>query len=222
MRGTPSPCEVCGQPTASSLGVCQRPKECRREYARRQARSAGAPRATCEVCGQPLNRDNETGFCSRNAECLRRQFAATRQMHRKAAERTRKWLAKPDRPCRYAKAGCREFAAVGNAACVTHRRADIRRQTVRRRRNLAGRLAEIQGWTCTWCLAPLPTDLRDTHLDHVIPVSCGGPDEDWNLQVLHSSCNHSKCDKVTDLALRLAAERGVTIARAVPRRKKAA
>lgn len=32
----------------------------------------------------------------------------------------------------------------------------------------------------------------EMHLDHVIPISAGGPDEESNLQPAHPSCNFSK------------------------------
>jgi 5-methylcytosine-specific restriction endonuclease McrA len=33
---------------------------------------------------------------------------------------------------------------------------------------------------------------RDVHIDHIVPYSLGGPDELYNLQVAHSSCNIRK------------------------------
>jgi 5-methylcytosine-specific restriction endonuclease McrA len=71
------------------------------------------------------------------------------------------------------------------------------------------KLAESQQWVCPWCLKDLPTDLRHVHLDHVIPVSLGGPDIEWNLQVLHASCNESKKDRITSRAVELATEHGM-------------
>jgi hypothetical protein len=47
-------CELCGQPTSSAVGVCQREGECRREYGYRR-NGTRMPRRTpgpCDVCGR--------------------------------------------------------------------------------------------------------------------------------------------------------------------------
>lgn len=79
------------------------------------------------------------------------------------------------------------------------------------RRNLAA----AYDWKCSWYGALLPEDLRGTHVDHVIPVSLGGPDEEWNLQLLHDRCNSVKHDKITPQAVALAATHGVELAELV-------
>jgi 5-methylcytosine-specific restriction endonuclease McrA len=73
-------------------------------------------------------------------------------------------------------------------------------------------LARAQGWACTWCQRPLPEDLARTCIDHVIPVSRCGPNDEWNLDVLHARCNASKRDKITLRALEIASDHGVVIA----------
>jgi hypothetical protein len=72
-------------------------------------------------------------------------------------------------------------------------------------------LAERQGWRCTWCTRRIRRDLRDMQKDHIIPVVRGGPDVDWNWQILHSSCNGQKREIMTEQAIALAAEHGITL-----------
>lgn len=65
-----------------------------------------------------------------------------------------------------------------------------------------------QGGICPWCGNTLPADLARTAVDHIVPVSRGGPWVDQNLQLLHFGCNASKGNRVTAAALELAAAHG--------------
>jgi hypothetical protein len=49
------------------------------------------------------------------------------------------------------------------------------------------RLAAAQSGVCTWCLLPLGDDLGELAIDHIIPISAGGPDAEWNRQALHNA-----------------------------------
>ena len=46
----------------------------------------------------------------------------------------------------------------------------------------------LQGGRCPWCWQPLPGDLASVQADLIIPVSSGGLNTEWNLQLLHSAC----------------------------------
>jgi 5-methylcytosine-specific restriction endonuclease McrA len=96
-----------------------------------------------------------------------------------------------------------EFAAIGGNTCRKHAVEDVMRRYYRKRNGLKQSLAEKQEFICTWCLKSLPDNLTDfyTHIDHIWPVSLGGPDEEWNLQILHYACNIRKGNKLTTLAL---------------------
>jgi hypothetical protein len=72
-------------------------------------------------------------------------------------------------------------------------------------------LAARQDGLCTWCEEPLPEDLTSVDVDHVIPHIAGGPTVEWNMDLLHSECNHLKAAKITDRAVALAKEHGLTI-----------
>ena len=124
----------------------------------------------------------------------------------------RKSRARPNRPCRYAKLGCTEPCAKSSSACREHARQDAKRRAARKRTKLIEMLSDRQLGTCLWCFLPLrPEELSGTHIDHVIPVSLGGPDEPWNWQLLHGPCNQAKSDKITVEGIALAAEHGINL-----------
>jgi 5-methylcytosine-specific restriction endonuclease McrA len=65
---------------------------------------------------------------------------------------------------------------------------------------LAG-IAERDGYMCQWPPCGLPVDMMLSGLetwgptvDHVIPVSKGGPDTPGNVQLMHRRCNIRKSD----------------------------
>jgi len=130
-----------------------------------------------------------------------------------ARKRRRAFLQRTDRPCKYAKTGCSEFAGRGSVLCHKHDAADAMRRWRRKRKRLAEKLAAAQNGHCPWCSQALPGDLTDTHIDHIIPKASGYViDEEWNLQLLHKLCNLSKNDKITPQAIALAAEHGIVLA----------
>lgn len=61
-------------------------------------------------------------------------------------------------------------------------------------KGLARRLFVLQRGKCPCCNLPLGTDY---HLDHIIPISMGGPNIDANIQLLRQSCNKQKHAKHT-------------------------
>ena len=54
---------------------------------------------------------------------------------------------------------------------------------------LAGKLFTLQRGKCACCHVSIEDG---NHLDHRIPVALGGPNEDWNMQLLCAPCNLSK------------------------------
>lgn len=74
------------------------------------------------------------------------------------------------------------------------------------------KMAAAQGMICPWCGCDLPPGLSGTHVDHIIPVSLGGPDYAWNLQLLHGRCNRAKGTKLIPAAAALAAGHGIKLA----------
>lgn len=47
---------------------------------------------------------------------------------------------------------------------------------------------------CPLCNKPF-INLKETSIDHIIPLSCGGGDRLDNLQVVHIKCNQLKGNK---------------------------
>jgi hypothetical protein len=72
---------------------------------------------------------------------------------------------------------------------------------------------DAQDGVCPWCSLPLPEDLADVAVDHIIPKCRGGPNLKWNKQLLHRVCNGpgGKGKSLTEHAKALAAEHGVTL-----------
>jgi 5-methylcytosine-specific restriction endonuclease McrA len=200
------PCAVCARPTGSVHGVCQSTAACRQEVSRRETA------AKTEAI-----RERERAYARRRYQAdpeARRAESAEYRARNRAASRARsrvyqrKYMRLPGRPCRYARSlGCAEFAALGSTSCPAHHSMAARRRRVK----FLVRLARRRAWTCPWCTEKLPADLAGVHVDHVIPVAAGGPDEEWNFQVLHGPCNRAKWDTITAEAAALAAERGIVL-----------
>ncbi len=53
-------------------------------------------------------------------------------------------------------------------------------------RKIRQRILNRDGHTCQAC------GMDGNSVDHIVPRSAGGTDEDWNLQTLCTSCNSSK------------------------------
>jgi 5-methylcytosine-specific restriction endonuclease McrA len=203
------PCAVCGRPTGSVHGVCQSTAECRQELSRRVvAATTEAVRERKRTYARRRYWADPDARHAEAAEYRARNLAASRARSRAYQ---RGYMRRPGRPCRYARAlGCAEFAAPGCTCCPAHHKLAAHRRRVRFLARLAGR----QAWMCPWCAERLPADLAGVHVDHIIPVTAGGPDEEWNFQVLHGPCNRAKWSTITAEAVILAAEHGIELAAA--------
>jgi hypothetical protein len=59
-------------------------------------------------------------------------------------------------------------------------------------KGLSAKLFKLQRGLCPCCNQSLGNDY---HLDHINPLSLGGANEDWNIQLLRQQCNNQKCAK---------------------------
>ena len=75
------------------------------------------------------------------------------------------------------------------------------RRIAHRNRVLAALLAR-DGHTCHICKRQIRQ--REATIDHLIPVSQGGPSVEWNLAIAHLFCNQSRGDGRIPVQLRLA------------------
>ena len=57
-------------------------------------------------------------------------------------------------------------------------------------------LIRAQRGACGICSEPLPDELDDIHVDHIMPRVHGGTDSVDNLQATHAHCNLSKGAKL--------------------------
>jgi 5-methylcytosine-specific restriction endonuclease McrA len=202
---------------------------CRKHYTNWQRHGDPEAGAFCKGCGAPIVNGRMYGYCMRR-ECRSLYRAAERardpQKARQEARlrRTRadkgkrraaeaRYRARPDRIC--VRPGCEENAVPGVAYCRWHNKERAARRYARAKLRLPLRLSERQGGMCPdvnrgGCGLPLG-DLADTHVDHLIPIARNGPDDDWNLQLMHPECNLRKSDTLVPAALAAAAEHGLTL-----------
>lgn len=59
-------------------------------------------------------------------------------------------------------------------------------------KDLSQKLFILQKGKCPCCKKLLGNDY---HLDHIVPLALGGANEDWNMQLLRSTCNLNKSAK---------------------------
>jgi 5-methylcytosine-specific restriction endonuclease McrA len=130
---------------------------------------------------------------------VRDRSARYREANRAAAlEANRAWKRKPDRPCRFAAAGCLNLAAVGQILCPGHELSESARRQAEKAAGFIRWLAEDQHFLCAECSEPLPRDLKGVEADHIVPYSSGLIIHDyWNRQAIHLVCNRRKNARCT-------------------------
>ncbi len=161
----------------------------------------------CAECGVALRRDadgNAWKYCgAKCSDVAKARALAALRLIREAAAKERRMLL--ERLCAWC--GIRFCAARANQKFCRKHCLNIakkkRRQTLQR--SIAGVAAPSLGeiytrdkGVCQLCGTrvgrrryrwPHP---RSASLDHITPVSYGGSDAEWNIQLAHLGCNHSK------------------------------
>lgn len=202
---------------------------CRKHYANWRRHGDPLARASCAGCGAPIANGKDYRFCMRR-ECRRlaraeerardpekARAAARRQrlnadpVKRRVAEKRHK--ARTDRKC--VRPACDERARKGAAYCRLHSRERSARRYARVKLRLPRRLYERQGGLCPaadlgGCGLPL-LSVDGHHVDHLIPIARGGPDDDWNLQLMHWECNLNKLDRLVPAAATAAVLHGIAL-----------
>lgn len=183
--------EICGSyiKAGSMVGFCKKTPGCKLSYERRYRELRG-----------DLKREINQRWVDRNPEKARETW--------NRAQRRKKQ--KEGRICRYAE--CSNIIPPGWPECHSCTAARLRAK--RLMPALKQALVERDGWLCSWCEKSLQDDFDTAVIDHVIPVTRGGPrDPQWNQQVLHPRCNRAKINSITDRARILAAEHGFELVR---------
>lgn len=194
------PCIQCGdmfEPATRQFTVCS--DACR--LARKNEARRKSPIRSCRECGAPFHSElNAEGMCGDacRAERIRKRDAARKR--------------RPDYPPRK----CFECGAMFEPvrrngrtcgeACAAVRDERQRRDIANRRRArvngaLVHDVPDAMVWEfnpagpgcCNYCRTALAFDDRKSwHVDHVVPISRGGPHEVSNLVIACARCNMSK------------------------------
>lgn len=202
---------------------------CRKHYTNWQRHGDPEAAAFCQGCSAPIANGLKHGYCMRR-ECRRLYRAAervrdpgkARQQARqqraradKAKRRTAeaRYRARTDRAC--VRPGCGELALQGIAYCRQHNSERAARRYARIKLRLPSHLYRRQGGACPdadhgGCGLPLG-DVAGNHVDHLIPIARNGPDDDWNLQLMHPECNLRKSDALVPAALIAAARHALVL-----------
>lgn len=203
-HGPPKPCPYCGGwlPAAAPKHMTCAERACRQRRAQEIRVPRPSPRPWtrwCHECGSAFMADRSNPgarFCSHACD-----------MSNRTARRL------PRRSCDECGAEFRPVATVWNArycskgcswAVSQRRRSAWKRGSGMAKDYAFQEIAERDGWTCGLCGEPVDAALMRTStaermrptIDHIVPVSRGGPDIRANVQLAHLSCNASKGNSI--------------------------
>lgn len=141
----------------------------------KHATGRGGLRPSCKAC---VNADSSKWYADNShiAKALHAKWVAENPEKRRAS--ANKWAAANPEARRISKHNrrARELAIGGKLSL-----------------DLAERLYKLQRGKCA-CGCGLPLG-DDYHRDHIMPLALGGENEDGNIQLLRSTCNHQKSKK---------------------------
>lgn len=120
---------------------------------------------------------------------LARDAARHRKNPSKKLESSAAWRAANKERCRANLAEWHKVNPEYHRISEQNRRARKRANGGRLSPGLAAKLFKLQKGKCACCHVSIADG---NHLDHRIPVALGGPNEDWNMQLLCGPCNLSK------------------------------
>lgn len=148
--------------------------------------NAGAGKYCSQKCnGAAHSGENSPSFGYRLTQEQRQKWRETRDKNESwlYGEKNPRWRGGPE-------ASMRRFVESGKARVnCQNRRARKRENGGKLSADLKDRLFKLQRGKCACCGKPLGDRY---HLDHIIPIALGGPNEDWNIQLLKASCNARK------------------------------
>lgn len=167
----------------------------------RDCRHRRPKKARCTDCGTPIGLNS-----LRCNECYRQHV---RRPPRNCINCSREFTGRKGRYCcsnKCARARL-ELSAAKQRRSDTSERLRARRRRASAKRRLAGavytvgrwrRICERDNWLCWLCGGPVepslhPPDRRAGSVDHVIPLSRGGDEDESNLRAAHFGCNSKRC-----------------------------
>lgn len=128
--------------------------------------------------------------CENGFEGIAGQKYCSRRCNGKAQARKKK--AKP-RICRQCGGAFFDRGLICSDECREIRAREYKRRRKKfKTRQLRASLRERQGGKCAICGTRIG---KSTHIDHIVPVSRGGSDARYNLQLTHPDCNLRKLAK---------------------------
>lgn len=139
----------------------------------------------CKLC----SREARVNRYNANSEKAKQSAAAYRSAKPEKVKATKAAWAKSNPEKK--RSSCAKWRAANKLArriLDNNRNARKREAGGKLSKGIAERLFKLQRGKCACC----GVKLTDNHLDHVIPIALGGPNEDWNMQLLCAPCNLSK------------------------------
>ena len=170
---------------------------------------------TCSKCGETKpfedyykQTDCAGGYRPDCKECVRDRIREARKADLQSyRERDRTRNLAPTRKDQMREAGKRRYAKDPEgqrAARRAHYALNSERWTIYRRRREARKAAvehqpytreeifDRDAGTCRGCAKLLPYEKGAFQIDHIVPISLGGPDTPANVQIMCPSCNRAK------------------------------
>lgn len=170
----------------------------------KEARSSDGLRYDCKACAKIVHlayrvanrekdRDRSALWRANNPEKAKERAAAYRASHpEKVKASSAAWRA--ENHAKY-----KEYVSAWSKANTEYHRIKEHNRRARKLESggklsngLAEKLFKLQRGKCACCGNPLGDDY---HLDHIMPLSLGGPNIDSNIQLLRQACNNQKYTK---------------------------
>lgn len=182
---TPDDCRDRG-PRGGKCKACQKADALRRYYANREAlladnkawRGANSERVKANFARwYEANKDRQRDYYLSHREQVREYWRKRR-------------AANPGAETQYS----REWRKANPERWALRNRENQRRRRGDKIVSYAAVL-ERDGMVCHICTEPI-LDLSDLHMDHVIPLACGGEHHESNIKPAHALCNMRKGSRV--------------------------
>lgn len=145
--------------------------------------------SSCKACKNAANAKWAAANPEKVTTSKAKWLAANYEQHKAAAS---KWQAENPEKRRQKVARWRADNPDADRIHVQNRRARKHASGGRLSLGLAEKLFKLQRGKCACCGKPLG---KDYHRDHRMPLALGGPNEDWNMQLLCAPCNLQKSAK---------------------------